>query len=410
MKIKPKIPYIRIATTYHKIVLKPTIHGEMNECLTAWNYETIARDAKAEQLDVISYCKQIPKFDGMTCIPSHTNHQQVYGTFYNTYAPLEHIPQKGDVSYTLKYLHHVFGEQVEIALDYLRILYEQPTQILPILCLVSEERNTGKTTFLKWLKMIYASNMSYLDNHNIGSRFNSDWMGKLVVGVEETLIRDDSLIEILKNISTADKYNSESKGKDRVEVDMFLKIVLCSNRERDLLKIDEKEIRFWVVKVPVIQKNDINVNLLLKMKDEIPAFLDYIMTRPMHTAEPLTRMWFTPEQLETKALRRMRIANKAKLELELATVLLLAMEDLEVNEIHLTPDDARKVLGKPTSQSLEFRQLLKQKWNLTPQNNSNSYKQLVIESLGYQLRGGVKGRYFTVTKLFLTTHFDDLMN
>lgn len=405
-----KNPYIRIATSYYKSVSKPTIHGELNECLVPWNYETIVRDLKEEQIDITSYFKEIPKYDGMTCIPSHIDYKREQGTFYNTYSPLDYVPQKGEITYTFKYLKHLFDFQLEIALDYLKLLYEQPTQILPILCLVSKTRETGKTTFLKWLKMIFSSNMSFLDSQNIGSRFNSDWMGKLVVGVEEASIQDDSLIEILKNISTADRYNSEAKGKDRVEVDMFLKIILCSNKETGLLNIDNDEIRFWVVKVPTIKEECKDVNLLDKMKAEIPAFLDYLLTRKMYTPEPLSRMWFSPAQLETKALKRMRIASRNKLELELATALYIGMEDLNVEEIHLTANDALYIIGKPKSYLLELRKILKENWKLIAQNNSNSYKRLLVNDFGCHLNEGAKGRYFTVTRSFLLSNFDDLMN
>lgn len=403
-------PYIRIATSYYKKVSKPTIHGELNECLVPWNYETIVRDLKEDQIDILSYFKQIPKFDGMTCIPSHINYQRVHGTFYNTYSPLEYIPQKGECQKTLGYLKHIFDFQLEIALDYLKLMYEYPTQILPILCLVSQKRETGKTTFLKWLKMILSSNMSFLDNQNIGSRFNSDWMGKLLVGVEEASIQDDSLIEILKNISTADKYNSEAKGKDRVEVDMFLKIILCSNKETGLLNIDNEEIRFWVVKVPPIDLRDKDVNLLEKMRLEIPAFLDYLLTRKMYVPEPLTRMWFSPEQLETSALRKMRVASRGKVELELATALYASMEDLELGQINLTANDALHIIGKPKSYLMEVRKILKQNWELVPQPNSNSYQRLLVNDFGYHLSEGAKGRYFTITKSFILSYFDELMN
>lgn len=402
--------YKRIATVYFKTVYKPTIYGEINECEVTWSYETIIRDLKEQQIDVTTFMKKIPKYDGMVCIPSHTNYQSVHGTFYNTYSPLEYTPQKGDITYSLQFLTHIFDFQLEIALDYLKLLYEQPTQILPILCLVSKKRHTGKTTFLKWLKAIYSSNMSFLDNQNIGSRFNSDWMGKLLVGVEEASIKDDSLIEILKNISTADKYNSEAKGKDRIEVDMFLKIILCSNRETDLLKLDNDEIRFWVVKVPAIEDESLDVNILAKLKSEIPAFLHFLLSREMYVAEPLSRMWFSPSQLETKALRKMRMASRNRLEIELATILYSAMEDLELDHLHVTVNDALHILSKPKSYLLEIRRILKNNWELEPQSNSNSYRRLLVNDFGYHLQEGAKGRYFTITKLFLLSNFDDMMN
>lgn len=403
-------PYLRIGTTYYKQVQKPTINGETNETLERWAYEIIVRDLKMEQMDVTSYIKAIPRYDGVDYFPSHTNYQRVHGTFYNAYYPLPHIPTKGNVTYTLKYLKHIFDFQLELGLDYLQLIYTNPRQILPILCLVSKENQTGKTTFLKWLKMIYLSNMSFLDSNNISNRFNSDWMGKILVGVEEASIQDDRLIEILKNISTADKYNSEAKGKDRVEVDLFLKIVLCSNRENDLLRVDNEDIRFWVIKVPIIPEVEKDVHLLDKLKAEIPAFLDYLLSRTLSVPKAMSRMWFAPQQLETKALRRMRLASRGKFELELAIILYTAMEDLDVEELCVTPNDILHIAGKSKSFLIEVRRMLKNSWKLVAQSNSNSYKRLLVNDFGYHLSEGAKGRYYTITKQFLISNFDDLMN
>lgn len=397
-----KAPYIRVGTHYYKIVEKPFATGSTSKFLTSWSKDNIILDHG------IDYLKKIPKYDGFCCIPSHTNFQQEIGTFYNQYHKLEHTPKEGSIVYTMKFLKHIFGKQIEIALDYLKLIYENPTQMLPILCLVSQERHTGKTTFLKWLKAIYSFNMAYLDSQTIGSRFNSDWMGKVIVGVEEFFVQNDTLVEILKNIASANRYNSEAKGKDRVEVDMFLKIVLCSNKETNFLKIDNDEIRFWVVKVPSIKSHD--ANLLDKLTVEISAFLHFLQNRSMHTPNPLSRMWFSPAQLVTPALRKMKMASKNRLELDLATALYTAMEDLGIDEIKLTPLDAIQIIGKNSSYLLEIRRILKNNWNLKPQINLYSYKRLCINNMGYHFKSGAKGRYYIISKKFLDTNFDDLMN
>jgi len=67
-------------------------------------------------------------------------------------------------------------EQIELGLDYLQILFTQPTQMLLILLLVSNERNTGKTTFLSFLKMIFGKNATFNTNEDFRSQFNADWL------------------------------------------------------------------------------------------------------------------------------------------------------------------------------------------------------------------------------------------
>ena len=99
-------------------------------------------------------------------------------------------------------VRHIFGEQYELGMDYLQLLYLHPIQKLPILLLVSEERNTGKSTFLNFLKALFQNNVTFNTNEDFRSQFNSDWAGKLLIVVDEVLLsrREDS--ERLKNLST----------------------------------------------------------------------------------------------------------------------------------------------------------------------------------------------------------------
>jgi phage/plasmid-associated DNA primase len=82
---------------------------------------------------------------------------------------------------------------------------------LPILLLVSEERNTGKSTFLNFLKAVFENNVTFNTNEDFRSQFNSDWAGKLLIMVDEVLLnrREDS--ERLKN----SKYHVLLKGRSK---------------------------------------------------------------------------------------------------------------------------------------------------------------------------------------------------
>lgn len=146
-----KIPYIRVGTTYYKLIERPQISGDKTLTLTKWSRETIIHDHNKK------YIFDIPKYDGFCCIPNHLNYQKTVYNFYNIYNEIPYHPSLSKVTiekipFTISFLEHIFGKQIDLGLDYLKILLEKPTQILPILCLVSKERATGKTTFLKWLK------------------------------------------------------------------------------------------------------------------------------------------------------------------------------------------------------------------------------------------------------------------
>ncbi|EKC62694.1 hypothetical protein LEA_11709, partial [human gut metagenome] len=107
------------------------------------------------------------------------------GKFLNLYEPIDHQPKEGDFSHIQSLVGHIFGEQYELGMDYLQLLYLYPIQKLPILLLVSEERNTGKSTFLNFLKLLFQNNVTFNTNEDFRSQFNSDWAGKLLIVVDE---------------------------------------------------------------------------------------------------------------------------------------------------------------------------------------------------------------------------------
>jgi hypothetical protein len=396
------IPYIRVGTTYYKLVKAPTISGHFNELLVTWNEHIIKQDHGKD------YLSKVPKYDGFTCIPNHINFKKEYFSFYNIYSPLRHTPEEGSIAKTLAFITHIFGNQKELGLDYLQLLYQKPTQILPILCLVSKERSTGKSSFLKWLKEIFENNLTYLTNDSFGSQFNADWANKLLICIDEVLFNKEELTERIKYLSTTNRNKLEAKGKDKREVEFFGKFILCSNNEDNFIKIDANETRFWIRKILPIKNEE--TDFLAQLIEEIPAFLYFLLNRKLKTNQ-LTRMWFTPEQIYTPALNRLVKHNRNRVEKELASVLLSAMDKFEMDLINLCPIDALHILNKTRVKTdlTQLRRLLKRDWKLENQKNSNSYQKITIWNNGEINLEDAKGRYFSIQKEFLTQNFDDLM-
>ena len=260
-----KEEFIRVRTTLYKLVNQPRLNGGYVKKRIVWNNETLRQDYGKH------YLATVPKYDGFCTVPEHVNYQPVVGTFLNLYEPIDHQPQEGDFPFIRSLVEHIFGEQYELGMDYLQLLYLQPIQKLPILLLVSEERNTGKSTFLNFLKALFQNNVTFNTNEDFRSQFNSDWAGKLLIVVDEVLLsrREDS--ERLKNLSTTLSYKVEAKGKDRDEIAFFAKFVLCSNNEYLPVVIDPGETRYWVRKIPKLTTDD--TTFLEKIRYEIPAFL-----------------------------------------------------------------------------------------------------------------------------------------
>ena len=183
--------------------------------MVPWSIECIKQDHGK------SFLSSIPKYDGFCFVPGHLDYHQVIENFYNRYHPFPHEPQPGYPKLILVFLNHVFGEQLDLGLDYLKILLLYPTQILPILCLVSTDRNTGKTTFLNFLKAIFGDNMTINSNEDFRSNFNAEWAHKLIIGVDETFLDKKEDSERLKSLSTSRYYKIEAKGYDRQEIEFF---------------------------------------------------------------------------------------------------------------------------------------------------------------------------------------------
>lgn len=391
-----------MGTAYYKMVHAPTIAGHFTEILVHWNIETIRQDHGKD------YLSRVPKYDGFTCIPDHIDFRQEYKGFYNTYSPLTTGPSEGEVDYSLTLVKHIFGRHYELGLDYLQLLYTRPVQVLPILCLVSKKRSTGKSTFLKWLRAIFANNMTYLNNDSFSSQFNADWANKLLICIDEVLFNKEELTERIKYLSTTNINKLEAKGKDRREVEFFGKFILCSNNEDNFIKIDGNETRFWVLKVPTIEKE--HTKFLDLLEAEVPAFLYYLQQRQLST-EHSTRMWFAPKQIRTAALKRLVQNNRNRVEKELASILLSVMEKFETDTVHLCPIDALHLLNKTRVKTdlTQLRKLLKNDWKLTNRGNSDKYQKITIWSDGDIHMTDAKGRYYTVEKDFLDKNFDDTM-
>lgn len=382
---------MRIGTTYYKNISKPLASGEVTVSIVPWSIECIKQDHGK------SFLSSIPKYDGFCFMPGHLNYQRVIENFYNRYHPFTHEPQPGYPKLILLFLNHVFGEQLNIGLDYLKILLLYPTQILPILCLVSTDRNTGKTTFLNFMKAIFGDNMTINSNEDFRSNFNAEWAHKLIIGVDETFLDKKEDSERLKSLSTSKYYKIEAKGYDRQEIEFFGKFILCSNNEDNFISIDPGEIRYWIRRLPSLDSD--NKNLLQDLKTEIPVFIQYLIERPF-TTECTSRMWFRPEQIQTASLKRVIRYNRNKLEVEMAQ-LLLSILDLKENlqEICFTLSDMQDWLSKKGFRGYEtnpIKRVLQNVWNLKPTDNSLAYLQYKLGADGMVYEYNQKGRFYKV--------------
>ena len=388
-----KEEYIRVGTTLYKVVNQPRINGGHTKKRVVWNNETLRQDYGK------NYMASVPKYDGFCTVPDHLNYRQVIDGFLNLYEPIGHKPQEGDFTHIQSLVWHIFGEQYEMGMDYLQLLYLQPIQKLPILLLVSEERNTGKSTFLNFLKALFENNVTFNTNEDFRSQFNSDWAGKLLIMVDEVLLnrREDS--ERLKNLSTTLAYKVEAKGKDRSEIAFFAKFVLCSNNEHLPILIDAGETRYRVRKIERLQSDD--TNFLQKLKDEIPAFLYFLAHRKLST-EQESRMWFSPKLTYTAALQKIIRSNRNRVEIEMSELLLDIMESMNVESVSFCMGDLILLLlySQVKVEKYQVRKVIQESWKLTPAPNSLTYTtyEIAVSRECHYAPTRKIGRLYTITK------------
>ena len=388
-----KEEFIRVGTTLYKLVNQPRLNGGYVKKRIVWNNETLRQDYGKH------FLATVPKYDGFCTVPEHVNYRPVVDKFLNLYEPIDHKPMEGDFPSIRSLVEHIFGEQYELGMDYL-----QPIQKLPILLLVSEERNTGKSTFLNFLKALFQNNVTFNTNEDFRSQFNSDWAGKLLIVVDEVLLSRKEDSERLKNLSTTLSYKVEAKGKDHDEISFFAKFVRCSNNEYLPVIIDAGETRYWVRKIDRLQSDD--TDFLQKLKAEIPAFLYYLQRRQLST-EKESRMWFAPSLLHTEALQKIIRSNRNRLEIEMSELILDIMASTGIDTFSFCCNDILMLLANTyvKAEKHQVRKVLQEYWKLTPAPNGLTY---TTYQLNYNRECRYEpirrvGRFYTVTRQQLET-------
>jgi len=357
--------YFRVGDHYYEKIEIPNKLGELEKTFHRRMKQTIIDDFGK------NFVNHIPKYKAFCNVPDHTNYQEIIHSCYNMYFPFEHEPNEGEYFYTISFLKHIFGDkevkvkhktkgeiavtELDIGLDYLQLLYQNPQQTLPILCLVSKENNTGKTTFANWMKQLFTQNVAIVGNAELANDFNASWAGKLLVICEEAKIDKTVVVEKVKALSTGTKIFMNAKGKDHIEIDFFAKFIFNTNNEENFIYAGEDDVRYWIRKVPVIE--DLFVNMLELMKEEMPAFLDYLNKRKLKT-EQLHRAWFYPELIKTDALKKVIAFSRSTVEKEMRQHIRDMFFDHGVSEILMTPDDINETFMKRKYEKNYLRHVL----------------------------------------------------
>jgi hypothetical protein len=139
--------------------------------------------------------------------------------------------------------------------------------------------------------------------------------------------------------------------------------------------------------------------------------LQFLIDRPFSSTKR-TRMWFTPEQIETKALKKLVWLNNNVIEKEMVQLFYEIFESVTDDTIRITPREVVSNLNKARRKIFEvneIRKVLKNKWSLKPSDNSNSYKGFDYTSYGEFIQTDRKGRFFEIEREKILKIFDEMM-
>ncbi len=340
---KDLMNYMRVGNEFYEIIKEPDeITGECRETRKRRLRQTIKDDFPTMK-DLFS---RIPKYKTFVNIPSHVDYKKIINDCYNLYYPMKHEPREGSWETIDKLMRHIFEEQYDVGMDYLQIMYQYPTQILPVICLVSKENETGKSTFFQFVNYIFGNNVSMVRPEDIDNQFNSYTAGKLMVYLEENDTADNSkLTEKIKALSTAPRIPMTMKGSETVEVANFTKFGLTSNHPTRFLYIGQVEQRFWVRIVKPLPKEELkDVSFKTRLLDEIPAFLYHLSNRKIVNPK-VSRMWFAPEVLYTDALQRIKDEQRPLLQKKIEAYIRNLFIETGERELYYTPEQLRLFSG-----------------------------------------------------------------
>lgn len=294
---------------------------------------------------------KIPRYDFFSNKPDNTDsYQRVYtignSTYFNRYQRITHQPIPGRWDNIEKLLRHVFNQDnalgdpmYEFGLDYLKLLYLNPTYKLPVLVLASREKNTGKTSFLNFIKDVFQQNVTIQGNKAFASDFTTLYADKLVLAIDEDIEGLDKreMQSFIKALTTANEVRLEAKHENASMIKSYLHLMMTTNLEENFMQISDDENRYAVVRVPPLQGDD--PNILAKCKREIPYFLYYLTHREMKYPKRQGRFFFEPKAYETESLLRVRERSASRLKQEFLTDMTEYFRTYNLKECELSPID-----------------------------------------------------------------------
>jgi DNA primase catalytic core len=308
-----------------------------------WKYQTLKKSTITDQFGA-AYIKTIPRFTKAVVEPSHLDYLRTIridtddGTYnyFNDYEPLKFQPKAfslpeafgadpygydytsiPEIQHVASLFRHIFDQgknalgddYLQIAWDWLTIMYLMPKERLPCIGLVSKEEGTGKSTLINVLARFFGANASKIDASRIAAKFNALMGGKVLVYCEETKDDRGQMENVLKDLITGFEMVVERKFGDAEVMPTFCKFLLASNHPETFMKVGTATTRFFITQVQPIPKEKKLPNMEQLCYLELPYLAYFLQKRGVMTPYE-DRLWMKPERYENEALIRLREASK----------------------------------------------------------------------------------------------------
>jgi len=289
--------FCRVADLYYQMVEKQDPNPYSHQTISVLIQRKI-NELKSDGIQ-INDPNVVPRFVDFINYPSNIDYKRNIDNFFNLSYPSKIVPIEGEHPNIDNLLKHIFQDQYNLIMDYLTILWRDPLQILPIICIVSEIQHTGKTTFVNLMNMIFGQNAVTISSYEFSQKFNALYATSGVICIEESCFSDPAIKEKIKQLSTSYTIQYRNLFIGYKTIGFYGKFILTSNNELDFINLSPTDIRFWIVKPKKIETFDPSFHS--KLESEIPQFVYTLTNRKIETPND-SRMWFDPSLLKNDAL------------------------------------------------------------------------------------------------------------
>ena len=109
-------------------------------------------------------------------------------------------------------------------------------------------------------------------------------------------------------------------------------------------------------------------------------------------------MWFTPEQIFTEALKKVKSEYVNKVELELYEIIKEIMEVKELDSFSFINLNVKTLLDRSGIKisRTRIRKILEERWGLVQYPNASNFKTFQFDHSGIVYEIETKGRYYTI--------------